>query len=453
MAVFDAVVIGAGPAGCLCAEELSRAGVKVALVERGGVGGVCLNRGCIPSKAVLGAAEIIGRLRALKRFDFPQLGSFDGRSVVALRNHAVSLSARALKGTLKERGVELIAGEVVGAGGGGVEVRADAGSLELSCDDLIVAIGSKSASIAEAEFDGRRVVDPERFLMQEGLPKSLAVIGAGNIGVELAQAACSWGAKVSLIEMMPRILPDVPEDTAKLVKDELARGGVKVHLESEVVGVEPRGGDVRLRFLEGGAERELEAEQLLVAVGRKPATDQGWLGGLGLAFGQGGFIEVDSCGQTSVQGVFAIGDCTSGPMLAHRAYADAVRASARIAHGEVLQVPKAIPRVIFSRPEIAVVGMGESEARSSGVDVLVKTYPFAGLGRANATGERTGFVRLVVDSRTGEVVGVEIVGAHASELAGIASVLVEWRITVDQLARTVFAHPTLSEIFWKAARS
>ncbi|HDH97490.1 MAG TPA: dihydrolipoyl dehydrogenase, partial [Proteobacteria bacterium] len=181
--------------------------------------------------------------------------------------------------------------------------------------------------------------------------------------------------------------------------------------------------------------------------------DQDWLTGLGLRLTPDGFIDVDDQGRTNVPSVFAIGDCTDGPMLAHRAYADAVRTSALIARGEELPQPRAIPAVIFSRPEIAVVeasGYGEHLDASA---TVVKTYPFAGLGRANATGERTGFVRLTASSQTGEIYKIEIAGPHASELAGIASVLVEQRTTLDQLARVVFAHPTLSEVFWKAARA
>lgn len=453
MKSFDAVIVGAGPAGHLCAEELAKAKMKVALVEKYEVGGVCLNRGCIPSKAILGASEIIGRLKSLKRFKFPQIELFDPDVILALRKNAVSLTVRGLESALKELGVETIRGEVQTYDKGFLKVKTGDGMENLSFKNLIVAIGSKSICLPDIEFDDKFVIDPETFLTQAKLPKSIVIVGAGNIGVELAIAATAWGASVSIVEIMPQILTGISDDVAKLVKDELTRSGIKIYLESNVQKIERKKESVKIAFVRDGKESSTEAEQVVIVIGRRPNTDQAWIKEIGLKLDSKKFIEVDPCGATNIDDVFAIGDCIDGYMLAHRAYSDALRTSFFISHQKRVDAPKAIPRVIFTRPEIAIVGLSEHQARSSGKSVYVKKYPFAGLGRANATGERAGFLRLIIDTKHGVILGAEIVGAHASELAGVASVLVECEITVEQLSKMVFAHPTLSEIFWEAAKS
>lgn len=452
MQSFDAIVVGAGPAGYLCAEELAKAKMKVALVEREEVGGICLNRGCIPSKAILSASEIISKLKSFKRFRFPQIDLLEPDAVLALRKNAVNLTVRGLESRLKELGVSIIKGEAQAYDKGLLQVKTQGAVETLSFKNLIIAVGSRSNCLPDIGFDDRFVINPETFLIQDRLPKSIVIVGAGNIGVELATAATAWGAKVSLIEIMPQILTGISADVVKPVKDELERSGIKIYLESKVQKVERKEEGVEIVFVRGRKELAVEAEQVIVAIGRRPNTDQAWIKDIGLKLDSKNFIEVDSCGATNVDGVFAMGDCVNGYMLAHRAYADALRTSFFIAHQKRLAIPKAIPRVIFTRPEIAVVGLSEDEALSLGKSVYVKKYPFAGLGKANATGERTGFIRLIIDVERGSILGAEIVGAHASELAGIAGVLVECEITIDQLSRTVFAHPTFSEIFWEAAK-
>ena len=457
----DVAVIGAGPGGYVAAIRCAQLGLRTVCIDRWtgprgrpALGGTCLNVGCIPSKALLDSSHHFDSLSRL----LPEHGiSVDGArvDVAAMQSRKSRLVAslgRGVAGLLRKNGVEVVTGAARLTADGAVEVEA-AGSppRPLRPRHVVLATGSVPAVIDAAPTDGARVVDSEGALAFDETPRRLAVIGAGVIGLELGSVWSRLGAEVVLLEALDDFLPAADRDIAKEALHILRRQGLDVRLGQRVTGCEPGGEAVTVRFEDSRGAHRIEAERVVVAVGRRPATEGLGLEAAGVERDERGFVQVDGFGRTSRENVWAVGDCAPGPMLAHRASEDGVAVAERIA-GQASRIDhRAVPWVIYTHPEIAWVGRTEAELDGAGVAWRSGKFPFAASGRALAAGEAEGFAKIVCDETTDEILGVHVIGAQASELIAEAVTAMAFQASAEDLARTIHAHPTRAEILHEAA--
>jgi len=442
---FDCVVIGAGPGGYVAAIRAAQLGMATAVVERGAVGGRCLNVACIPAKAVLRAADILSEVREAGDFGIVVAEpAVDFGAVMARREKVVSTLTGGVAGLFKKNRIELIAGEASLTAAGTVRVGED----ELSAKTIVLATGSVPRALPGIEFGGRVVGTEEAWAFSE-LPRRLAVVGAGASGAEIASAYARLGAETHLFEVLDRVLPTEDEDISKIVARGLARQGVAVHVSTAIENVSSSKGAVS--FSAGG--EQVEADWLVLAVGRGPDVAGLGLDAAAVALSERGLIEVDGAQRTSREGVYAIGDLVSGPALAHKASDEgiiAVEDAAGLATHPLVHVD--IPRATFCSPNVASFGLTEAQAREAGHDVVVGKVPYGAVGAGTIYGDRAGIVKIVGESRYGELLGAHIVGTRATELI---QELVNARALEGgfaEVARIVHGHPTLSEAVMEAAR-
>ncbi len=449
----DIIVVGGGPAGYVAALRAARLGARVALVERDGLGGTCLQRGCIPSKALL---EVARALRALGRFR--EMGvrvgawELDLEQVRRWRDRPVRLLARGVEALLGAAGVEVIRGEARLEAPGRVAVRLPEGEeARLEGRWLLLATGSLPAPLPACA--GAACWDSDRALALPEVPSRLAVIGGGPVGVELGSVYAALGSRVTVVEALPRLLPREDAEVGVALARSLERQGIAVLTGARLARLEAPQGAGFVLHLEpapgaaAGGPVRLEADRVLVAVGRRPAVAGLGLARLGLPEG---WIEVDDEGRTAVPGVLAAGDVTGRVLLAHAASAQGIAAvEAALGHPRTVRLDL-IPSCTFTWPEVASVGLTEEAARARGWDVLVGRFPFSASGRAAAAGEREGFVKVVADRGTRRLLGVHIFGPDASTLIHEAALALAAGLTLSDVERTVHAHPTLSEAFGEA---
>jgi dihydrolipoamide dehydrogenase len=455
----EAVVIGGGPGGYAAALGLARAGLRVRLVDAGGLGGTCLHRGCIPTKALLESARVADTMRRAAEFGLapppggPQL---DWAAVSARRARVVASLAGGLESLLRGAGVECVRGwaSLRPAGAGGrprVRVEPAAAGVAGSPQDLepaavVLAPGARPIRPALPGLEQPGVLTSDELLALGEQPRRLCIVGGGAIGCEFASAFADLGTEVTLLEVAPQLLPAAEPEVARRLQAALRRRGVAVSTGCRVLGIEP---GPLVRVAEPAGERRVAADAVLVAVGRCPATAGLGLGEAGVAQTEAGAIRTDAQGATTAPGVWAVGDARGGPMLAHAAFAQAAAAVAAIVAGSP---PPARPlaQPVFSRPEVAWVGATEAQARAQGAAVRVARIPFAALGRAQAAGEVDGFCKVVADAG-GQLLGAHLVGAGATELVAVACVALAAGATARDLLASGFPHPTWSEAFAEAA--
>jgi dihydrolipoamide dehydrogenase len=441
----DLLVIGGGPAGYPAALRAAQLGRRVTLVDRDGIGGVCLNVGCIPSKTLIEAAEAQMTVRRMSGADVltdDLSGWQDHKAKV------VGGLVNGVTGTLQRAGVDIIAGEARFTGRGRVAVqKADGTTVFLEFRHAILATGSRPATVPVAPIDGLRVIDSTGALALRAVPKRMVVVGAGYIGIELATAYAKLGAEVSVVEMKDRVLPEMPALFARPVAKRLAELGVTVHTGGTVLGVEEDGVVCRL----GNEETVLPADTVLVAVGRRPNTDDIGLDAARITTGPDGRIAVGPDRLIPGTNIAAVGDITPGPMLAHKGTAEGIVVAEALCGKRSAFDPAAIPLVVFSDPEVASAGHTEETAREAGLSVKAVTVPITALGRAATMGARHGFTQLVVDRDRDAIVGVHIVGPHASDLIAEGVLAIELAAAPGDLAATIHAHPTLAEGIYEAA--
>ena len=452
----DTVVIGSGPGGYVAAIKLGQLGVKTLVVESDpNVGGVCLNRGCIPSKALIAAAhryevangEAMG-VSATASVDVPALQAWKEDVVHKLRQGVASL--------LKTNGVEVIHGSATFTTTHRLRVVVpDGEDLAVEFRHAIIATGSVPVQIPGFEYDGECILSSTEALELRKVPGRLLVIGGGYIGLELGTAWAKLGARVTVVEMERQLLPGFPRDIVSLVTRKLKQLGVQVHTQTRATSWETgdEGGLMVKVEPEGKSSMTLEVDRVLVTVGRRPDADALNPAAAGVRLDPRGFIPVDERLRTNVQHILAIGDITGEPMLAHKASAQAEVAARVIAGQEARFEPMAIPAVVFTDPEIASVGLSQARARVRGLEVKVGKFPFLANGRALTTGTAEGFVRVVADDKTERILGVEIIGPEASNLISEAAVAVERGLTLEELGETIHPHPTLSEALMEAAKA
>lgn len=455
MAGYDVIIIGGGPGGYNAAIRAGQLGLKVACVDsRETLGGTCLNIGCIPSKALLHASELL----ELAGKDFAGFGidvtpTLNLPAMMKHKEKGVSQLTKGIEFLFKKNKVDWIRGRGALAGPGKVRVvAADGSETVLKAGAVIIASGSVSAPLAGVAVDQTRVVDSEGALALPEVPKHLVVIGAGVIGLELGSVWRRLGSKVTVVEFLDRITPGVDAEVAKTLHRSLTRQGMEFRLGCKVTGAKTGQDGVSLTFepVAGGAAETLEADYVLLAIGRRPYTEGLGLETVGLALDRHGFIETNQCA-TSAAGVWAIGDVTHGPMLAHKAEDEAVACMELIAGKGGHVNYGIIPSVIYTYPEVASVGATEEELKERGVQYKVGKFPFTANARAKVNNEAEGFVKVLADANTDLILGAHMIGPDVSEMVAEWCVAMEFSAASEDVARTCHPHPTRSETLRQAA--
>ena len=454
---FDLVVIGAGPGGYVAAIRAAQLGMKVACVEKSRtLGGTCLNVGCIPSKAMLDSSELFHLAQErFKKHGIVVGGlSLDLPVMLARKEKVVKDLTDGVRHLFRKNKIEVFSGSARIKAPTTVEVTLNEGGRALiEAGHILLATGSEPVKLPFLPFNGQTVVDSTGALAFTRVPSHLVVVGAGYIGLELGSVWKRLGAKVSVIEFLPRIVPSADLEMGELLKKSLARQGLEFHLETKVTGASIDGDRATVRAeKKDGSQHNFECERVLVAVGRRPLTDGLGLAEAGVAVdSKTGKVPVDGRFRTNVSTISAIGDLIEGPMLAHKAEDEGIAFSELLA-GKAGHVDyNTVPGVIYTWPELASVGLTEDQAKDSGLNYRVGKFPFADNGRAKAMDETEGQVKILADAATDKVLGVHILGARAAEMIAEAVIVMEFGGSAEDIARTCHAHPTMSEATREAA--
>jgi len=457
MPSYDLIVIGSGPGGYVCAIRAAQLGMKVAVVEKDKTfGGTCLNVGCIPSKALLHASELFDEAaHAFARMGI-KVGKpdLDLAAMMNFKDEGVDGNVKGVAYLLKKNKIDTYEGVGRIAASGKVEVKSTGGKTEmLETKAIVIATGSDVARLRGITIDEKRVVSSTGALVLDKVPANLLVIGAGVIGLELGSVWRRLGSQVLVVEFLDRILPGMDNEVCRQFQRILEKQGIKFKLSSKVTAVDASGKTLKATVepASGGAAETVEADVVLVAVGRVPYTEGLGLEAIGVKKDDKGRVIVDAHYATNVPGVYAIGDVIAGPMLAHKAEDEGV-AAAEIIAGQAGHVNyDVIPNVIYTFPEVASVGKSEEELKSAGVAYNAGKFPFTANGRAKVNQQTDGFVKILADAKTDRVLGVHIVGADAGNMIAEAAVAMDFGGAAEDIARTCHAHPTLSEAIKEAA--
>jgi len=448
----EVVVIGSGPAGYVCAIRLAQLGKKVTVVEKAEAGGVCLNRGCIPSKALIHAGTMFDKTAHLNeigisvsgtKLDFTKLMNWKGEVVKKLTTGVAQL--------LKANGCTTIQGEAKFLSPNTLEVKGLSGTQTLQFKNAVIATGSRPAQIPGFDVDQELVLDSTGGLSQNVAPASLLCVGGGYIGMELGTFYAKVGTKVTIVEAGPQILGIVDPDLVRVVEKNIKKRGVEILTSTTVKAVKKNSKNVEVTFAGADGEKKQTFDKVLVTIGRAPNSENLGLDKAGVRMDSKGFIPVNHKRQTSAVHIFAIGDVAGQPLLAHKGSKEGMVAAEVIGGLNTTYDVKAMPAVIFTDPEISSVGITETEAKAKGLSVTTGLFPFAANGRALSVQEPDGFVKLISESKTGTLLGCHIVGVEASNLIAEATLAIEMGANVEDLALTVHAHPTLSETMMEAA--
>jgi dihydrolipoamide dehydrogenase len=456
---YDVTIIGAGPGGYVAAIRAAQLGLNIALIEREHLGGVCLNWGCIPTKALLRSAEVVSLLGRGKEFGFTVTGFEADFDAAVKRSRRVS--QRLVKGVgalMRKNGVEVIEGTAVLKSPQTVEVTLnEGGARTVETRNVIIATGGRARTIPGINADGERVLTYREAIVLGDLPASAVIVGAGPIGMEFAHVWHTYGAQVTVVEMLPRALPLEDEEVSAEVERAFKRRKVKVLTATRVEGIETAADGVRVRVADEQGEQVLEAERALIAIGVRPNSENLGLEAVGVQMERGNIV-IDDSMCTNVSGVYAIGDVTGKLALAHVASAQGIVAvetiagvkTAAEAHTVKLDY-EMLPRCTYCQPQVASFGITEQQAVERGHEVKVGKFPFRASGKALGLGDYDGFVKIVADAVSGEILGGHLVGPEVTELLPELVLARQWELTPDEIARTVHAHPTLSEVLMEAA--
>ncbi len=447
---FDVVVIGGGPGGYAAALYGASAGLNVATVERDLVGGTCLHRGCIPAKEFLETASVVRTVSGAKEFGVqagqPQV---DFSVSQGRKQKVVDQLYRGLAGLMKGRGITVLNGTGTYLGGGSVRVTGSEQTQQVQGKNVVLASGSVPRTIPGFDIDGKLVLSSDEVLALDALPSSVAVIGGGAIGCEFASMFADLGSQVTLLEVLPNLLPGCDRDVANVVARSFKKRGIAVHTGVKVDGHHPNGSGTTVSFGDGDS---VTVDAVVVSVGRRPLTE-GLLGGdTQVTVSERGFVSVDEQMRTTAKGVWAVGDVVDTPQLAHVGFAEAIVAIKDMLGETVIPVEYSrVPWCIYCHPEVAFAGLTEDAARAAGHEVMVKKDPFGGNSRARILGETDGLVKIVAertsDGRAGRVLGVHMVGPWVTEQLGQGYLSVNWEATPEEASQFIQPHPTLSEGF------
>ena len=447
----DTIVIGAGPGGYVAAIRAAQLGQKVTVIEKEYVGGVCLNVGCIPSKAMIsvGHRYVHAKESADMGVIVPEV-QLDFAKAQAFKESVVKKLTGGVSGLLKGNGIEVVMGEAYLNSANSLTVATETGSQHYNFKNLILATGSRPVEIPTFKFS-KRVLNSSGALNLTELPGKLVVIGGGYIGTELGSAYANLGSEVTILEGGKDILAGFEKAMTQIVKKGLKKKGVTVEVGALAQGVEETETGVTVKYEVNGEAKAVEADYVLVTVGRRPNTDEMGLEEAGIEFGERGLLKVDNQGRTSVPNIYAIGDIVPGLQLAHKASYEGKVAAEAIAGETSIVDYLAIPAVCFTDPEMATVGLNEEEAKAEGFEVVTGKFPFGANGRALALNETEGFVKLVGRKEDGLLIGAQIVGVGASDMIAEMATAIEGGMTLEDIAMTIHAHPTLGEITMEAA--
>lgn len=458
---FEVIVIGSGPAGYVCAIKCAQLGLSVAVVEQAvgekgqpELGGTCLNVGCIPSKALLDSSHRYAEARShMAEHGIAVSGvSLNIAEMMGRKQKIVSQLTGGVSGLLKHNGVEVITGTAMLRAGRQVEVSGgDSETTVYSADNVVLAAGSEPIDIPPAPVDEDQIVDSTGALCFDAVPERLGVIGAGVIGLELGSVWARLGAEVVVLEAMDTFLPNMDEQIAKEAQKIFTKQGLDIRLGARVSGSEVSGSGVTVAYSHGGEDHSEDFDKLIVAVGRRPRTDKLFSADSGVTVDERGFVFVNEHCATEAPGVWAIGDIVRGPMLAHKGSEEGVMVAERI-HGKSAQLNyEVVPSIIYTHPEVAAVGKTEQELRNEGVEIKVGTFPFAAIGRALASGETEGLVKIISDAESDQILGAHVVGPSAADLVQQIVIAMEMAASTEDLQLMVFGHPTMSEAVHEAA--
>ena len=457
---FHAVVIGAGPGGYVAAIRLAQLGLRTALVEKDALGGACLNWGCIPSKALVAAANLVDDSRSAMRRGVvgePQCAQqctdeIDLRKLREFKDAVVEKLAGGVRMLERRNGVAILRGRARFVSPRAVEIEGAGGKARVEAQAFVVATGARPVAPPGFAFGEPGVWSVREALELREVPRRLVVLGGGAIGLEIGAAYARLGSRLTVVERLPSILPGIDPAAVRVVARGLRRRKATLLVGARATRLERRGAELGVRVEVDGSEQVVICDSVLAAVGARPNTDDLGLEAAGVKMGGGGVVEVDPSMQTSVRGIYCIGDAAGPPLLAHKASREAEIAADAIA-GRRARRWLAMPNVVFTDPEIATVGRSEEEARAEGREPVVGKFAFAALGRALVIDRPEGFVKVVADRGSRRLLGVTIVGAEASNLIAEAALALEVGATLEDVARTVHPHPTLSEAFMEACKA
>jgi dihydrolipoamide dehydrogenase len=454
---YDVVVIGAGPGGYVCAIRASQLGLKTAIVEKQWLGGVCLNVGCIPSKALLKNADIAHTLRERgKELGFSLDNLVLDYSVAVKRSRQVSDGrVRGVGFLMKKNKIDVYMGSAMVKSRDTVAVTdKDGKETDLKAKNIVVATGASVAIPPGWNIDGKRTVTYLEAILQENLPKSVIIIGAGAIGVEFATIWNSYGASVTIVEMLPRLVPLEDEEVSAELTKAFSRRKIKSLTGTRVLGIETTENGVLVKVTSEKGEQTLEAEQALVAIGFKPNSRGLGLEEVGVKISERGAIEIDERMATNVPGIWAIGDVTAKLMLAHVGSAQGIICAENIGGAETITLNyEMMPRGTYCQPQVASFGMTETQAKERGYEVKIGRFPFIANGKAQGLGEINGWVKILADAKYGEILGAHMVGPEVTELLPELTLAQMMELTPVEIARNVHPHPSLSEALMEAASS
>lgn len=453
MEQFDAVVIGAGPGGYVCAIRLAQLGIKTAIIEKENFGGVCLNVGCIPSKALIHAAGMYHKAS----HDLSKMGisvgsvDLDLTQMQTWKREVVKKLTGGVQNLLKSNGVTALKGTATFKDANTISVD----GKDVKSKNFVIATGSRVIEIPPLPFNGKNVISSTEALELTELPEKMVIVGGGFIGLEIGIVYAKLGSKVTIVEALDQVLATVDKDLVRVVLKNMAKFGIQVMTKAKAKGIvesDPASQKtihLKVETAEGKEER-LPANIVLVSVGRKPNSDHLGLDKVGVSMDDRGNIKIDRQAKTSVAGIYAIGDVTGAPQLAHRASMDGLLVASTISGKPAYRDYKCVPWAVFSDPEIAVCGLSEEEAKKQGFSVKIGTFPFVASGRALSTNETEGFIKVIIDETSEAILGVHMVGPEASNLIAEAALAIEMGACVEDVVRTIHTHPTLPEAFPEA---
>lgn len=452
---YDVIVIGAGPGGYVCAIRAAQLGLKTAIVDREWLGGICLNVGCIPSKALLKNAELVHLLRTrAAEFGIGFEGlTLDYSRAVARSREAADRLVKGVGFLMKKNKIDVHMGTAAFSGTHSLTVTAaDGTAASLSAQHIVLATGSRPIVIPGVEIDGERVLTYREAVLQTTAPKSVVIVGSGAIGLEFASLWNGYGVEVTIVEMLPRIAPLEDEEVSKELTKEFRKRGINVLAGTRVETIQTLKTKIKATVTGEAGQQVLDAEQALVAVGFRPNTEGLGLEKVGIALDDRKMVGIDSRMATNVAGVWAIGDVTGKLQLAHVAMAMGVVCAENIAGVETIELDyQMMPRATYCQPQVASFGMTEAQAREAGHELRIGRFPFQANGKALGMGETAGWIKLIADAHYGEILGAHLVGPEVTELLPELTLAQMMELTPAEIARNVHAHPSLSEVLGEAA--
>lgn len=448
------VVIGAGPAGYVCAIRLAQLGQEVVVIEKEALGGTCLNVGCIPSKALIAAGSLMERVSRARVMGITVEGlSLDTEKLVEWKNAIVGRLTGGVGGLLQKHGCKVVMGQARIANRNTVEVTTDKGIEKLTCDDIVIATGSIPIEIPGFAFDEESVWSSTGALSPASIPEHLVVIGGGYIGLELGMMYRHLGSKVTVLEATSGALPGQDADCVKVIERSLKKKKIALRVNTFAKKWRKEAAGLVVTIEKDGKQEDVSCDQILSTVGRRPYTEGLGLEQVGITTLKGGFVAVDKQMRTSIPNIYCVGDAAGQPMLAHKGSKEGLVAAAVIAGKKEEYDVRCVPAVIFTSPEMASVGMTEAQASDAGFDPITGSFPFKASGRAMTLLETDGMVKIVSDAKSDLVLGVHMVGPEVTELIAEAALAIEMGATTEDLARTIHAHPTLPEAVMEAAEA